>query len=39
MAVRHSGGGPADRTLALLWRNHRPATEAKALAAAARRST
>ncbi|WBQ06511.1 TetR/AcrR family transcriptional regulator [Kribbella sp. CA-293567] len=27
MTVRHSGGGPADRTLALLWRNHRPAEQ------------
>lgn len=27
MAVRHSGGGAADRTLALLWRNHKPATQ------------
>ncbi|TWD79371.1 TetR family transcriptional regulator [Kribbella amoyensis] len=25
MTVQHSGGGQADRTLALLWRNHSPA--------------
>lgn len=29
MAERHSGGGPADRTLALLWRNHHPGPATK----------
>ncbi|MEU4391237.1 TetR/AcrR family transcriptional regulator [Kribbella sp. NPDC023855] len=39
MTVRHSGGGPADRTLALLWRNHRPAPATDAKPALGRRPT